>query len=303
MLFHPLSRSLFICAALICGSVSASWAADSRSGMVDRLDRLERDLQMLQRNYYRDGAPSSNEDTPVKTNIPVAGAARFEVQINEIQTELREVRGQLEEMDFQQRRLNEKFDLLEKDVDLRLGNVEKSQAVRAPVVSSRIEVSDDTGTETVTFEPKEAPAAVVEEQPAQVVKAPAPYENAKEHYNAAFKELNSAKYESSASLFADFIDRYPKDSLIGNAYYWLGETYYVRKEYPEAANQFRLGFEKMPEGPKAADNLLKLAMSLSAIDRTEESCVVLKQLIKKYGGVSEVVDRKAKKERTKLACE
>ena len=292
MTLHPLCRSFFIGISLVALTVS-SVSAQNREGMVDRLDQLERDFQMLQRNYYRDGSPAA--ETPVKTNVPAAGAARFEVQINELQVQLRELRGQIEEMEFQQRRLSEKFELLENDMDSRMELLEKQAAAAPPVIGDTpLDQTESTESEV------EVPASDVENP--RSPKPDARFDNAKEHYNAAFKELNAAKYEKSATLFSEFISLYPDDSLIGNAYYWLGETHYVRKDYAEAANQFRLGFEKMPEGPKAADNLLKLAMSLSAIERVEESCVVLKQLVKKYGGASDAVDRKAKKERAKLKC-
>ena len=76
--------------------------------------------------------------------------------------------------------------------------------------------------------------------------------------------------------------KHPKDPLVGNAYYWQGETYYIRRDYVNAADSFRQGFEALPTGPKAPDNLLKLAMSLNALNRDKEACVVLGQVISKY---------------------
>ena len=73
MVYHQLCRLFFIGLSFLTLSVTSA-SAQNQSGMVDRLDKLERDLQMLQRNYYRDGGPAATE-TPVKTNIPVAGAA------------------------------------------------------------------------------------------------------------------------------------------------------------------------------------------------------------------------------------
>ena len=61
-----------------------------------------------------------------------------------------------------------------------------------------------------------------------------------------------------------FVERYPKDPLAGNAQYWLGETFYVRKDYSNAATAFAQGYEKYPKGAKASDDLLKLGMSLTA---------------------------------------
>src|SRR3546814_19535879 len=47
--------------------------------------------------------------------------------------------------------------------------------------------------------------------------------------------------------------------------YWLGETYYVRQRYQDAAVAFLEGYQKYPKSPKAADNLLKLGMALGPV--------------------------------------
>ena len=69
-----------------------------------------------------------------------------------------------------------------------------------------------------------------------------------------------------------FIQRYPNDSLAGNAQYWLGETYYVRKDYNNAAAVFAEGYQKYPKGGKAADNLLKLGMALGQLGQKTDAC-------------------------------
>jgi TolA-binding protein len=89
---------------------------------------------------------------------------------------------------------------------------------------------------------------------------------------------------------------------VGNAYYWLGETHYIRQDYVSAADNFREGFEALPNGPKAADNLLKLAMSLSAMKKTNDACVVLDQLLVKFKETSTTVAQKAQSERTRIGC-
>ena len=75
-----------------------------------------------------------------------------------------------------------------------------------------------------------------------------------------------------------FVQRYPNDPLAGNAQYWLGETYYVRKDYENAATAFAEGYQKYPESGKAADNLLKLGMSLGNLGKKSEACSAFARL-------------------------
>jgi TolA-binding protein len=76
----------------------------------------------------------------------------------------------------------------------------------------------------------------------------------------------------------------------------------VQGQHEQAAEQFRKGFQVLPEGPKAPDNLLRLGMTLDVLGRKDESCIILKQLLEKYKGRSESVLRKATRESEKLGC-
>ena len=69
--------------------------------------------------------------------------------------------------------------------------------------------------------------------------------------------LSTGEYEAAEVTFTKFLKDYPEDKLSSNAYYWLGETFYVRKNYQLAAIT-AAGYKKFPEGSKAADQLLKL---------------------------------------------
>src|SRR3546814_16167351 len=85
--------------------------------------------------------------------------------------------------------------------------------------------------------------------------------------------MSQTRYGEAESAFRQFIERHPDGQLTDNARYWLAETYYVRRQYPEAATAFLEGYQKAPAGSKAPDNLLKLGLSLSALQKKQEACV------------------------------
>ena len=78
------------------------------------------------------------------------------------------------------------------------------------------------------------------------------------------------------------IKEYPDNKLSSNAYYWLGETFYVRKNYQLAAYNFAAGYKKFPEGSKAADQLLKLGISLFSLEKLTEACATFKKLLEEF---------------------
>src|SRR5262249_32483171 len=118
-----------------------------------------------------------------------------------------------------------------------------------------------------------------------------------------FGLLRQANYEQAEKAFKAFIDKNPKEKpLIENAKYWYGETLYVRARFGEAATAFADAYQQNPQGPKAPDNLLKLAMSLGALDKTQDACTSLGELKARFPNAPANVRSRATEERAKLKC-
>jgi tol-pal system protein YbgF len=129
-----------------------------------------------------------------------------------------------------------------------------------------------------------------------------PSGSAQDQYNYAFGKLREADYPAAEEALRSFVQRYPNDSLAGNAQYWLGETYYVRKDYNSAAATFAEGYRKYPQSGKAADNLLKLGMSLGNIGQKKEACLTFNQLAHDFPKASSNITERATQEKQRLGC-
>ena len=71
-----------------------------------------------------------------------------------------------------------------------------------------------------------------------------------EDYDSAFAHLRAGRFLESARAFEDFIQSYPQNELTDNAYYWLGESYYVKRQYPQALAAFQSLTTKFPDSSK-----------------------------------------------------
>jgi tol-pal system protein YbgF len=129
-----------------------------------------------------------------------------------------------------------------------------------------------------------------------------PGTNADEQYQYAFDLMRQTKYAEAEKALGTFVDDYPDHPLAGNASYWLGETYYVRKDYNSAAQTFAQTFQKYPKSGKAPDSLLKLGMSLAALGETADACKAFHELGARYPKASDAVKERAAKERAKNGC-
>jgi tol-pal system protein YbgF len=258
----------------------------------------------LQAQYPSDSSPDSPESAQ-------ATAARLQVKIGELEDEIRKLRGSVEQLSYENQQLKAQMQKNNADVSYRLDALEKKQAVAAapapaPAVQQQAENTPDSGQLQPVEEPADrdsgddtnanAPATI-----APVASIPK-FATPRDHYNYAFKLLNQAKYPEAGAAFSAFTKQYPKDPLVGNAWYWLGETYYVQRDYVRAADDFRQGYEAMPTGPKAGDNLLKLAMSLNAVKKDKEACIILKQVVTKFGSSSSSMRLRAEQEINTIGC-
>ncbi len=153
--------------------------------------------------------------------------------------------------------------------------------------------------------PRAAPAApgVTGQQLAALpVDVKLPSGSAKEQYDYAFDFLKRNDYARGEAALRQFLEKNPKDQLAGNAQYWLGETFYVRANYQEAAVEFMKGYQTYPKNAKGPDNLLKLGMALERLNQTDGACKAFGLIAKEYPAAPDQVKNATKAERAKLKC-
>lgn len=242
---------------------------------------------------------SAQEDSDTPTAD--VNTARLQVKFSQLEEQIRKLQGMVEQVSYDNRQIKAQIDKSNSDVDFRLDALEKAQQA-APQQQPAQQNPDSPQSDSGKLHPVEAAAPAESNTPEPIAPLPK-FPNSRAHYNYAFKLLNQGdKYAEAGNAFAAFTKAYPKDPLIGNAYYWLGETYYVRRDYVKAADNFRQGYEAMPTGPKAADNLLNLAKSLNAIKKPKEACIVLKQVVVKFGSSSNSMKSRAEQDMNTFGC-
>jgi tol-pal system protein YbgF len=103
-------------------------------------------------------------------------------------------------------------------------------------------------------------------------------------YSQAYDALKAGSYSIAITGFKDFLTTYPTSPLAENAQYWLGEAYYVNHDYDAAAGAFRTQLKKWPESRKAPDALLKLGYTQYAQKQYPAAKATLTEVTRKYPG-------------------
>jgi tol-pal system protein YbgF len=121
-------------------------------------------------------------------------------------------------------------------------------------------------------------------------------------YEAAYGHLLRRDFASAEKGFNDFLKTYPNDALAGNAQYWLGETFYVRGQFREAADTFLSGYRKYKSSDKAPANLLKLGMSLHQLGEKDAACATFEELSAKFPRAPQHLKQRASTESRRSGC-
>ena len=123
-----------------------------------------------------------------------------------------------------------------------------------------------------------------------------------DQFNYAFGLMRQGNWAAAEQAWMAFVQRHPNDPLAGPAKYWLGEAYYARSMFIEAAGVFAEGYKRYPNSSKAADDLLKLGMALARANQPQQACSALAQLDHDFPSPSAVIKERARDEKKKLGC-
>ncbi|WP_052340829.1 tol-pal system protein YbgF [Salinarimonas rosea] len=121
-------------------------------------------------------------------------------------------------------------------------------------------------------------------------------------YDSAYAYLLQRQYERAEMGFRQYLQSHPRDALVPDATFWLGETYAQRGRHREAAEQFLKVSTEHAESPKAPDAMLKLGTSLIELGAREQACATFAELTRRYDDASMPVREAVERERRRASC-
>ncbi|HST95467.1 MAG TPA: tol-pal system protein YbgF [Microvirga sp.] len=126
--------------------------------------------------------------------------------------------------------------------------------------------------------------------------------NPRSDFDAAYASFSQKQYDQAEMGFRRFLQSNPRDKLVPEATFWLGETYLQRSRYREAAEQFLNVSAEHPDTAKAPDALLRLGISLNGLGAKDRACAVFAELDRKYPQASAPVRQASDREQKRIKC-
>lgn len=150
------------------------WAADAgvaqaqdAGAVMQRMDRLERDLSTLQRQVYRGEAapgPSSGIAVPTQSGqaqaqpLPGDVAGRLQGRLADLERLIQDLTGRVEQTQFETRRMAQRLDQLVTDVDFRLSRIEQATGLGGMAAAGPADAPSGASPEALPGAPTDAPA-------------------------------------------------------------------------------------------------------------------------------------------------
>jgi tol-pal system protein YbgF len=265
--------------------------AQDSGNLVRQVERLRKDLTDLQHYVYKGGKAPAGATTDGGQTPSTDVTARMQLQITQMQEQMRSMNGRVEEVQHRIMVLEQRLDRMSEDLEVRLLAIEDAlaggaQSTAPPAGEARPE---NGGSEVATMGTLGTIPAVPDGTP-------------REQYDYAYSLLKKHQWIEGRGALQAFLEKNPDHGLADNAAYWLGETYYINKQYKDAAKAFLEGYKNYPKSDKAPDNLLKLGKSLAALNQPDKACTTYAKLLDDYPNSLPRIIKLAKSEQKKLNC-
>jgi tol-pal system protein YbgF len=123
-----------------------------------------------------------------------------------------------------------------------------------------------------------------------------------ELYRNAYQFILSGDYATAETGFRDYIERYPEDEHAADAHFWLGESLLGQERHRDAAEIFLAANRQFPQSGKAPDMLLKLGVSLAALNQRDIACATYREIGQRYPQASTTLKDRVRQEQSLAGC-
>jgi tol-pal system protein YbgF len=264
---------------------------------VTRLQSQVNTLQKEKETLNREFAIFRNEWKNDLTNESKKTQADLQFQLESVKSEIRILSTGLDEYKDFAKRPSKDLERVREDVILRTRVLEekgkileeknRAQDERAKALEERIRAMEDR------LKSVEAKIDLMASKQAEAEKAAATAKEAPpevkglitgmgELYREAFETYQRGDMEGARKKFEAFLKQYPNTDLSDNAQFWIGETYYGKKDYERAILEYEKVMAKYPEGDKVPAAILKQAFSFLELGDKTNGKSLLRRVMERY---------------------
>jgi len=257
---------------LLIALLAAACSMHAAAGLFDEDARKE--IAALRAQIDQQNKDNDARFQKLEEMIKNIGIIQLLNQIEQQNTELAKLRGQLEVLSNQNEQLQKRQKDFYFDIDSRLRKVEGLPPDTAAGAAS-----------TPVPAPVTAPPAAASPVAAPAAAKPAAPANRDKEFNAYDIGTNLFKkgdYLPAIRGFETFMKDYPGSGLVPNAQYWIGICHFNLKDYAAARTAQEVLLKNYPDSPKVPDAMLAIASVQFELGDSGSARNTLEDIIARY---------------------
>jgi TolA-binding protein len=272
-------------AAIALAPASSALAQRQPPTPEQRLQRLERQVDEMQRRIFPKGRPADTAgyaDDPAATQSSVLNLAQ---RLDALERQMADMLRLSEENGNRLRNVETGIGQLKNDEDQRIQALEQRMSA-AESATTQPQPAPAEPAPTVTTPPKKATPSARPPKTAEATDEPAavPATDAGEDaYTEGFHQWEAGNYDDAISTLRAFVKSYPKHRRVSYANNLIGRAQLDKGDARSAAATLLANYRNNPGGERASDSLFYLGQALMKLGQPGQACKAYDELDAVYG--------------------
>jgi TolA-binding protein len=251
-----------------------------------RLDRLEKQVQQVQRQVFPKGRPADTAGFAAEPAATQSSVISLDQRLDALERQVADLVRLSEENGNRLRTVEGGLTQLKADQDQRIGALEQrmSAASAVPVETpAAIGPPATAPTRPKTTPPKTSTSTPPAGGP-ESGSATTPADDAgEEAYSQGFHQWEDGQYDQAISTLKAFTAAYPRHRRVSFANNLIGRAMLDKGDARGAANALLANYRTNPAGERAPDSLFYLGQALMKIGQPGQACKAYAELDAVYG--------------------
>jgi TolA-binding protein len=257
-----------------------------------RIDRLERQVQQMQRQVFPKGRPA---DTAGFSDDPAASQSSvitLDQRLDALEKQMADLVRSSEENGNRLRTLEGGINQLKTDQDQRIAAIEQKLAEaqaapqptpETPAPATSTPAKPKPSTAKPATPPKTATAAPTTSEVASAAAGGPAVDEGEDAYTQGFHLWEAGQYDQAIAQLKSFTAAYPKHRRVSYANNLIGRAMLDKGDARGAANALLANYRTNPGGERAPDSLYYLGQALMKLGQPGQACKAYAELDAVYG--------------------
>ena len=288
---RPISL-LAAAAAIAVVPASTVFAQRQQPTPEQRIQRLERQVDELQRRIFPKGRPADTAgyiDDPAATQSSVM---TLNQRLDALERQMTDMLRQGEDNGNRLRSVETSVGQLKNDEDQRIQALEQrmtaaeSAAAAAPAAATPAPAESTTPAKPrarSTTPPPKTPAATPPAASGDEGVAVAAGDPGEDAYSQGFRQWQAGDYDAAIGTLRDFVKAYPKHRRVSYSNNLIGRAQLDKGDARAAAETLLANYRNNPAGERAPDSLFYLGQALMKLGQPGQACKAYGELDAVYG--------------------